>query len=141
MKPRMPLSGVRISWLMLARNSDLIRLASRASLRAKSSSMFWISMVSRFCRTSSVAWSMLCCNSSWAFCRDSAMRLMPDASSSSSWLPSGGRRVSRWPSLSWATLFLIRRSGSLMLRLMRRASRAVTISPVATSSKLVSRLR
>ncbi|MNP32675.1 hypothetical protein D3C76_1258720 [compost metagenome] len=80
----MPLSGVRISWLMLARNSDLIRLASRASLRARSSSMFWISMVSRFWRTSSVAWSMLCCNSSCAFCRVPAMRLMPEANSSSS---------------------------------------------------------
>ena len=36
----MPFSGVRISWLILARNSDLIWLALSASLRAMSSSMF-----------------------------------------------------------------------------------------------------
>ncbi|MNE54696.1 hypothetical protein D3C80_1494990 [compost metagenome] len=69
------------------------------------------------------------------------MRLMPEASSSSSWLPSGGRRVCRWPSLSWATLYLICRKGSLMLRLMRRASMAVTVSPALISSRLASRLR
>ncbi|MNO92473.1 hypothetical protein D3C76_840500 [compost metagenome] len=137
----MPLSGVRISWLMLARNSDLIRLASSASLRARSSSMFWISMVSRFCRTSSVAWSMLCCISSWALCRASAMRLMPLASWSSSWLPRAGRRVSRRPSLSLATPWAICCSGALMVRLRRRESRAVTSRPVTISSRLANRLR
>lgn len=126
---------------MLARNSDLILLASRASLRAKSSSMFWISMVSRFCRTSSVAWSMLCCISSWALCSVSAMRLMPEASSSSSLLPIGGRRVSMRPSLSWATPWLISSSGALIARLMRRARRAVTPRPAAISKRLVNRLR
>ena len=39
------------------------------------------------------------------------MRLMPEASWSSSWLPKGGRRVSRLPSLSWATACLIRPIG------------------------------
>ncbi|KWV84675.1 hypothetical protein PFLmoz3_05713 [Pseudomonas fluorescens] len=137
----MPLSGVRISWLMLARNSDLIRLASRASLRARSSSMFWISMVSRFWRTSSVAWSMLCCSSSWAFCRVSAMRLMPDASWSNSWLPRGGKRVSKLPSLSCATACLIWPIGELMVRLIRRARAAVHIRPMAISRRLANRLR
>ncbi|MNH15203.1 hypothetical protein D3C79_748120 [compost metagenome] len=137
----MPLSGVRISWLMLARNSDLMRLASRASLRAMSSSMFWISMVSRFWRTSSVAWSMLCCSSSWAFCRVSAMRLMPRASSSSSWLPMAGRRSSRWPSLSWLTACLMRLIGSLMVRLMRSASRPLSTRQARISNRLVNRLR
>ena len=32
--PSTPLSGVRISWLMLARNSDLMRAASSAASRA-----------------------------------------------------------------------------------------------------------
>ena len=33
--PITPLSGVRISWLMLATNSDLAREAARASARAR----------------------------------------------------------------------------------------------------------
>jgi hypothetical protein len=33
--PRMPFSGVRISWLMLAKNSVLARLARSASSLAK----------------------------------------------------------------------------------------------------------
>ena len=33
--PMTPLSGVRISWLMLARNSDLSREASTASASAR----------------------------------------------------------------------------------------------------------
>ena len=33
--PMTPLSGVRISWLMLARNSDLARDASTASTSAR----------------------------------------------------------------------------------------------------------
>ena len=36
--PMMPFIGVRISWLMLARNSLLMRLASSACRRASSSS-------------------------------------------------------------------------------------------------------
>ena len=33
--PSTPLSGVRISWLMLARNSDFASEAARASARAR----------------------------------------------------------------------------------------------------------
>ena len=39
--PRMPFIGVRISWLMLARNSLLARLAASATSLAFSSSSFW----------------------------------------------------------------------------------------------------
>jgi len=41
--PITPFIGVRISWLILARNSDLTRLATMARLRARSNSTFWIS--------------------------------------------------------------------------------------------------
>ena len=37
-RPMMPFIGVRISWLMFARNSLLTRLAFSASLRASSTS-------------------------------------------------------------------------------------------------------
>ena len=40
--PMTPFIGVRISWLMFARNSDLSREASSAAWRARTStSMFW----------------------------------------------------------------------------------------------------
>ena len=50
-KPSTPFMGVRISWLMLARNSDLARLAcSAASLAASSSCSFWRSACSASAR-------------------------------------------------------------------------------------------
>ena len=58
--PSTPFSGVRTSWLMLARNSDLARVAASAAFVALSSSM-----VRSATRRSSV---------SWASCRSSARR-------------------------------------------------------------------
>ena len=40
-RPMMPFIGVRISWLMLARNSLLTRLAFSASRRASSTTYDW----------------------------------------------------------------------------------------------------
>jgi hypothetical protein len=41
--PRMPFIGVRISWLMVARNSLFARLAALASLVATINAAFWSS--------------------------------------------------------------------------------------------------
>src|SRR5690554_4080289 len=119
-KPIMPFSGVRISWDMLARNSDLIRLASSASLRAKSSSMFWISMVSRVSRRSPVAWSMFCCISAWAWLSSDAISFRPDSSCSNSGPARVYTRVSSLPSLSLATASFSWNTGSVKARLRRR---------------------
>ena len=76
------LSGVRSSWLMLARNSDLYfeltaswAAFSSRSTRARSISAFWISM-SLFWRLSSSAFScsssLVCCSSSCWVCSSSS---------------------------------------------------------------------
>ncbi len=44
-----PFNGVRISWLMLARNSLLARLAASASSRARSSSASAVRLAVIFC--------------------------------------------------------------------------------------------
>ncbi|MPN36456.1 hypothetical protein SDC9_183965 [bioreactor metagenome] len=54
-KPITPFSGVRSSWDMLAKNSDLMRAASCARFFARSSSTFWISICSSVSRKSEVA--------------------------------------------------------------------------------------
>ena len=56
--PMMPFIGVRISWLMLARNSLLARLASIARSRAATSSAL-------LARSSAVRASTACSRSSW----------------------------------------------------------------------------
>ena len=60
--PMMPFIGVRISWLMLARNSLFARLASIARSRAVTSSslLVWSSAV----RASTVRSRSSCCRSS-----------------------------------------------------------------------------
>ena len=60
-KPMMALSGVRSSWLILARNSDLVRLASSA----RSFSSAYFSARSTIC--------CACCSSFWRDWRRSAM--------------------------------------------------------------------
>ena len=60
-----PLSGVRSSWDMLARNSVWSLAASRAFLFAKSSCAFLFSRSVSVSLRSLVAWSMLFCISSW----------------------------------------------------------------------------
>ncbi len=69
------------------------------------------------------------------------MRLMPEANWSSSWLPKGGKRVSRLPSFSCATACLIWPIGELIVRLIRSARAAVKIRPMAINSRLANRLR
>ena len=56
--PRTPFIGVRISWLMLARNSLLARLASIALSRARVRSVF-------SARSSAVRASTVCSSPSW----------------------------------------------------------------------------
>ncbi len=80
----MPLSGVRISWLMLARNSDLARLASRARRWARSSCMFCTSTVSMDSSSSAVAWATWRCISSRASWSRPARALMRSSSGGSS---------------------------------------------------------
>ena len=56
-KPMMALSGVRNSWLILARNSDLERLASSARLR---SAAYLSASSAKRCDCSSAIWRSFC---------------------------------------------------------------------------------
>ena len=132
-KPMTPFIGVRISWLMLARNSDLARLASRARRRAMSSSRFCTSTASSVSRSSCVAWSMRCCISARASSRAWAMVLMPRSRAPSSPPEVSGTRVERCPwARRWTAAFR-RRSGSLRRREARTANQAVSRSTTSAS--------
>jgi hypothetical protein len=92
--PMMPFIGVRISWLMFARNSLLARLAAIARSRAMTSA--WFALLSSAVRAATAASSRSCCSWFCVFsaCSASTMSLKPRISSLTSSLPVGVARRS-----------------------------------------------
>ena len=112
LNPIIPLSGVRISWLVLAKNSDFIRLALSASRRARSSSIFCTSTVSNVSRRSILVCSILRCSS----CNSNLW-------ASFSWLSSSAISLNSSFSGIWA--WKLRVPATILRMVWRRVARSV----------------
>jgi hypothetical protein len=119
--PITALSGVRISWLMLARNSDLAWVAARLGARASCSSR---PMLSRSSMSRSMASAMLLkvVRRVWISCTSS----------------SPVRRTSYWPRASWSVTAHMSSMGRSTfwrtLRTPRRASSTVAVMPMMAAT-------